>query len=149
MKTLVVYFSRKGYAKRIAEREAEKRYADLLSLSTPERTYGILGFWWCGRFGMHRWGMELSEYDCDVSAYEKVVLVSPIWVFTFCAPIRRFAELEAGRIKSAEYVFLHFSPPMKYDKSAASLDSLLKLRRDGYQSLCCMWGHIFSEKEFR
>ena len=63
MKTLVVYFSRKGYVACFAREKAEEMKADLLEIKTTERTKGILGFWWCGRFGMHRWGMPLEKAD--------------------------------------------------------------------------------------
>lgn len=148
MKTLVVYFSRKGYTEREAKSIAARENADLLRLQTAERTGGIAGFWWCGRFGMHRWGMKLLPYTADVRSYERVIICSPVWVFTFCSPVRSFAQRERGNIARAGYVFVHFSVPYVYTRAKASLDRLLGITADGYESVCCMWGHICGRKHF-
>lgn len=60
-KKIVVYFSRMGYTKTIALQEANKTGAVLYELKTTKKVDGILGFWWCSRFGMHRWGMPLKK----------------------------------------------------------------------------------------
>lgn len=46
-----------------------------------------LGFWWCGRFGMHKWCMNINV---DLKKYKKVKIVSPIWVFSISSPIKDF-----------------------------------------------------------
>lgn len=145
---LVVVFSRKGYAARVANEIAQRDNADILRLRTTERTEGILGFWWCGRFGMHRWPMPLAPYDVDVSAYKRVVLVSPIWVFDLCAPMRAFAQQCSGRVADAHYVFVHFSPLIGLGRTARWLDSTLGVTADGYESVGCIWGGLYGRKTF-
>ncbi len=149
MKTLVVYFSRKGYTARLAREKAEELGADLMEIRTTERTQGILGFWWCGRFGMHRWGMPIEAPKKSAEDYDKVIFCSPIWVFTFCAPIRRYAESVSGKVKAAEYIFVHFSLPMRYEKAAKKLDGILNTHAESYKSVCCMWGRFICKREFK
>lgn len=146
--TLVVYFSRKGYARRVATELAAQENADLLELRTTERTQGVLGFWWCGRFGMHRWHMPLVPYDTDVSAYRRVIVVSPIWVFTACAPVYAFARQESGRIARVSYAFVHFSPFMRYSGTVARLDATLGARNEGYESVACAWGIFYLRRRY-
>ena len=74
-----------GYTKKVAYEKANEIGANIIELKTKEKTDGTLGFWWCGRFGMHQWKM-----DIDLKKYKKVYIVSPIWVFNICAPIRDF-----------------------------------------------------------
>lgn len=88
-----------GYAKTIALEEANKTGAILYELKTTEKVDGTLGFWWCGRFGMHRWGMPLEKNDIDFSQFDEVTICSPIWVFSISAPIRRFCKLYSGKFK--------------------------------------------------
>lgn len=111
-KTLVVYFSRMKFTKRIAYVKADKESADILEIKTKERTEGTLGFWWCGRFGMHKWPMELLPIDVDLNKYDKVILVTPIWVFKMCGPMREFVikNKEILENKQVEIVFNHFNP---------------------------------------
>ena len=57
---LVVYFSRMGYVREKALEEANRIGADVYEIRSTERTEGTLGFWWCGRYGMHRWEMPIE-----------------------------------------------------------------------------------------
>lgn len=110
--TLVVYFSRKNYTKKIAYAKANKLKANICELKTKERTEGDAGFWWCGRFAMHRWGMELLPMDINLKEYKDIVIVTPIWVFRICAPVRRFI-VDNKRVlngKKVTLVFNHFNP---------------------------------------
>ena len=111
-KTLVVYFSRMKYTKRIAYVIADKEAAQIAELKTNERTEGTLGFWWCGRFGMHKWAMETLPIGQDLSAFDKIILVTPIWVFRMCAPMRDFVIKNQDVLcqKEVEAVFNHFNP---------------------------------------
>ena len=111
-KTLVVYFSRMNYTKKIAYTRADKENAEIVELKTNERTEGHLGFWWCGRFGMHKWPMETLPLTIDLNKYEKIIIVTPIWVFKMCAPIRDFVAKNKELLKSkdVEVIFNHFNP---------------------------------------
>lgn len=53
-KRLVVFFSRLGFVRKLAYEEAERTGAVLYEIKATEKTDGTLGFWWCGRYGMHR-----------------------------------------------------------------------------------------------
>ena len=37
-----------------------------------------LGFWWCGRFGIDKWCMNINDINVDLKKYKKVIIVSPI-----------------------------------------------------------------------
>lgn len=88
-----------GYTKNIALEEANKTGAVLYELKTTEKVDGILDFWWCSRFGMHRCGMSLEQIDIDFSQFEEVTICSPIWVYSIAAPIRSFCKLYSGKFK--------------------------------------------------
>ena len=60
---LVVYFSRMGYGKKLACEEANRTGAALYEIRSTEKTEGTGGFWWCGRFAMHHWPMEIEKID--------------------------------------------------------------------------------------
>lgn len=111
-KTLVVYFSRKQYTKRIAYETADVEKAAIIELKTNERTEGDLGFWWCGRFGMHGWPMETLPLNVDLGAFEKIILVTPIWVFRMCGPMRDLLQKNKDVLagKEVKATFNHFNP---------------------------------------
>ena len=138
---LVVYFSRMGYTKKVAYEEAEKQKADILELKAKEKTENTSGFWWCGRYGMHKWRMPIYDIDVDLKAYKKVIIVSPIWVFSVSAPIREFCFKYSESINSVEYIFVHFMNT-KFENVANEVDNILNKKREKFTSICLRLGKI-------
>ena len=136
---LVVYFSRMGYVKKLAYEIAEKTGAAVYEIRSTERTEGTLGFWWCGRFGMHRWDMPIRPIDVDLSAFEHVTVCAPIWVFALAAPVRTFCRQAAGQIREADYLLVHHTSG-RYDSAAREMDRLLGLKRTSLRSVQCKVG---------
>lgn len=139
--TLVVFYSRTGYTKKIAYQTADKLGADICEIKTSERTNGNVGFWWCGRFGMLKKAMPIEKVVADVCSYEKVVICSPVWVFGISAPIRGFMQAYAGKLKSVEYVFVHFMRA-KFARIADEADKILGVRRESFKSYSSHYGKI-------
>ena len=144
-KTLVVYFSRKKFTKKIAYETANKEKANIKELITKERTEGDLGFWWCGRFGMHAWPMETLPLDVDLNAYGKIILVTPIWVFKMCSPMRDFIIKNKDILnhKEVSITFNHFNPwlPKGAIKEVEKLITIKEVK-----SYTTMLGHAFIKK---
>ena len=136
---LVVYFSRMGYVKKLAYEIAEKTGAAVYEIRSTERTEGTLGFWWCGRFGMHRWDMPIRPIDVDLSAFEHVTVCAPIWVFALAAPVRAFCRQAAGQIREADYLLVHHTSG-RYESAAREMDRLLGLKHTSLRSVQCKVG---------
>lgn len=145
---LVVYFSRMGYTKKLALEEANRTGAQVLELRSTERTEGTLGFWWCGRYGMHRWAMPIGEITADLAGYDCVTICTPIWVFHLAAPVRAFCKEAAGKIKRARYVLVHHQRS-SYAEAAQEMDTLLHLQAERVTSVCCRRGSYLSHKVIR
>lgn len=138
-KRLVVYFSRMGYTRMAALQTAEKTGALLYEVKATERTTGALGFWWCGRYGMHRWAMPIEPITIDLTQFDHVTLCTPIWVFCLAAPMRTFCQQAAGKIKSADYILTHHTHA-KYSSAAREMDTLLGLSGTSVVSIACPIG---------
>ena len=138
-KRLVVYFSRMGYGERLALEEANRTGAAVCELRAAERTEGTPGFWWCGRYGMHRWAMPVEPVGADLAKYEHVTIVSPIWVFALAAPVRAFCGGAAGKIREADYILVHHTRG-RYENAAQEMDALLGVRHTALRSVQCKVG---------
>lgn len=138
---LVVFFSRMGYVKKIAYEYAEKSGADIYEIKASEKTDGTLGFWWCGRYGMHRWDMPIENIGIDLSAYNEVTVCSPIWVFSLAAPIRAFLRQANGKIKSANYILVHHTNGT-YKNAVAEADKLLGTEHNALINIRCRAGEF-------
>ena len=147
-KELVVYFSRMGYTKKLALEEANRSGAQVLEIHAAERTEGTLGFWWCGRYGMHRWAMPIEEISADLAGYDCVTICTPIWVFHPAAPTRAFCKAASGKLKRARYVLVHHRRT-SYAEAAEEMDELLCLKAERVTSVCCRRGEYLSQKELR
>ena len=136
---LVVFFSRMGYVRMLAYEEANRSGAEVYEVKSTERTEGTLGFWWCGRYGMHKWEMPIEPVSVDLSGYEHVTVCAPIWVFSVAAPMRSFCAQAAGRIKEVDYILVHHQSSA-YENAADEMDSLLGIKRTGFRSVRCRKG---------
>lgn len=83
-----MYFSRLGYVKKLACEAADETEAELYEIRSTERTGGTLGFWWCGRYAMHRWDMPIEPITAELEKYDSVTVCAPIWDFSLAAPVR-------------------------------------------------------------
>ena len=143
-KTLVIFFSRMKYTKKIAYIIANEENANIVELKCKERTKGTLGFWWCGRFGMHAWPMETYPLQEDIKKYEKIIIVTPIWVFRMCAPMRDFVSKNQDVLKNkgVKVVFNHFNPwlPKGAVKEMKKYANVVEVK-----SKTTMLGHTFKK----
>lgn len=136
--TLVIYFSRMNYTRKVAYEIATELKAELLELTTNERTDGTLGFWWCGRYGMHSWCMPINE-NVDLKKYKKIVICSPIWVFDICAPVRDFIDKNYKDLKNCDLILIHFNK-MKYNYVYDNLNKKYDLNINNKTTICSRKG---------
>ena len=139
-RNLVVYFSRMGYVKKQAYDTENRNGAAVYEVRSTERTAGTLGFWWCGRYGMHRRDMPIEPISVDLSSYTHVTICAPIWVFALAAPMRSFCRAAAGQIRSVDYILVHHTNGT-YKNAADEMDALLGIRRTSLCSIQCRTGN--------
>ena len=144
-KRLVVYFSRLGYGKKLAYRAANRTGAEIYEIRSTERTEGTLGFWWCGRFAMHRWDMPIEPIAVDLEKYDTVTICAPIWDFALAAPVRAFCRQASGKIKAVNYILVHHTSAV-YENAVREMDSLLNLTHSGFVSVRCKTGKFKTVK---
>lgn len=145
---LVVYFSRMGYTKKKALEAADRTGAEIYEVRAAERTSGTLGFWWCGRYGMHRWAMPIEDIGVQLEKYDHVTVCSPVWVFNLCAPMREFCKKASGRIRSADYILVHHQKSL-YANAVDEMDRLLGLKDTPAVSVCCREGRYLKQVRIR
>lgn len=145
---LVVYFSRMGYTKKKALEAADRTGAEIYEVRAAERTSGTLGFWWCGRYGMHRWAMPIEDIGVQLEKYDHVTVCSPVWVFNLCAPMREFCKKASGRIRSADYILVHHQKSL-YANAVDEMDRLLELKDTPAVSVCCREGRYLKQVRIR
>jgi menaquinone-dependent protoporphyrinogen IX oxidase len=103
MRTLVVFYSRSGTTRLVAEKIARGLGADTEELVDPTDRRGVRGYLRSGfdaRLG--RW-MPLEPVERDPMKYDLVVVGTPVWVSCISAPVRTFLGNNARRLRKVAF----------------------------------------------
>ena len=103
MKTLIIYFSRTGVTKKVAEILKEKLGADIETIDCRANYKGIIGYLRAGREGMKRLTPEINPLKSQPADYDLVIVGTPVWGFTMSSPVRSFLGKYKSRIKRAAF----------------------------------------------
>ncbi|MBN1857501.1 MAG: hypothetical protein JW846_11185 [Dehalococcoidia bacterium] len=103
MKTLVVYYSRSGNTKVIADEVAEALGADVEELKDTKNRQGAVGYMKSGRDAMKKTIAKLEPTTHNPADYDIVILGGAIWASTICSPTRTYAAEHKGSFKRVAF----------------------------------------------
>ena len=103
MKTLVVYYSRSGNTRKVADEIATVLKADEEELQDGKSRKGPVAFILAGREAMHKTTVTLQPLSHDPATYDMVVVGSPVWAGTVCSPVRTFLAKNRGKLKQVAW----------------------------------------------
>ncbi len=99
MKILVVYFSRSGRTRTVAEAIARRLNADLQEIVPLKGYKGFFGFIRGGYQATRRKTPVIQPLGRDLSAYDLVVFGTPIWGNRMSSPLRTCITEQKTKIK--------------------------------------------------
>jgi menaquinone-dependent protoporphyrinogen IX oxidase len=102
-KTLVVFYSRSGYTRRLARQIAAACDADLEELLLARSRLGWGGYVRSALEALTRTPSRLVPLEYDPSNYELVVIGTPIWVWRPSSPIRAYVAQHADAFKHVAF----------------------------------------------
>ena len=79
MKTLIVFFSRTGHTRKVAEKLQAELRCDLEELHDEKKRSGFWGYFFSGRDAMQKRPAKLTQLKSNPAEYELVILGTPIW----------------------------------------------------------------------
>ena len=103
LRTLVVYYSRSGTTKRVAEAIAEALGADVEEVIDKKRRAGALGFVVAGKDAARKKLTEIEPPTRDPSLYELVVVGTPVWAATVSCAIRTYLSQNKDRLPGVAF----------------------------------------------
>jgi hypothetical protein len=102
--TLVVYYSRTGRTRALAETLAAELDADIEEIREPGSSRsGILGFLRSGLAALRGVSAEIAPRQHDSGAYALVVIGGPVWLHRPSSPVRAYLSLECERLPRTAY----------------------------------------------
>lgn len=102
MKTLVVFYSRSGTTKRVAQEVAKALNADIDELIDKKSRKGFLGFLRAG-YDATRGKTTEIEFEKDPYDYDLVIVGTPIWNGRVTPAIRTYLLQNREKIKNAAF----------------------------------------------
>ena len=90
--TLVVYHSRSGHTRRVAQALAERLDADLDEIVVDTPRPGPLGYALCALEALMQCTPDLRRAAHDPARYSLVVIGTPVWFWSLSSPVHAWAR---------------------------------------------------------
>jgi len=90
MKALVVYYSRSGTTRKLAESISTALNCDVEEIYDTRKRNGILGFLHCGYEAYRKKTTVLKEVKNNPATYDVVLIGTPVWSSNVSSPIRTY-----------------------------------------------------------
>lgn len=97
-KTLVVFYSRSGTTRKIAQALAEALKCDLEEITEPKPRTGFLGYIRSLLEARGKRPSTIAPKKYDVSSYDLVVIGTPVWGWSLSSPIRAYLTTTASQL---------------------------------------------------
>jgi flavodoxin len=90
MKILIVYYSRTGSTKKVAEALQTQLACDIEEIKTKKSYAGPVGFILAGKEASQRALPEIEPTEKNLANYDLVILGTPIWAWNISSPLRTY-----------------------------------------------------------
>jgi flavodoxin len=100
---LVVYYSRTGTTRLVAEQVANALGADIEEVSDRANRMGRLGYFRSLFEGTFRRRSEIGPPVHELETYDLVLLGSPVWTGSVSSPVRSFIRRHRDRMKAVGF----------------------------------------------
>jgi flavodoxin len=102
-KTLVVFYSRSGTTRRIAEALSAALKCDLEVITEPRRRTGFLGYIRSLLEASRKRPSTIAPKKRDVSSYDLVVIGTPVWAWSLSSPVRAYLMAAASQLPKVAF----------------------------------------------
>jgi flavodoxin len=102
MKTLVVYYSKTGNTRRLAEEIAKQLCCDIEEIHDKKSRSGAAG-WFSGSRDAFRKFLTDIEYTLDSSEYDLVIIGTPVWSFGITPAVRSYFTRNIEKLNNVAF----------------------------------------------
>lgn len=102
MKALIVYSSRTGTTKIVAQKLAALLNCDIDEIKDSKNRQGVMGYLLCGKEAMQKTLPEI-QFEKDPFQYDLVIIGTPIWGWNMSSLTRSYLTKNKGKFKKVAY----------------------------------------------
>ncbi len=103
MKILIVYYSRTGTTKKVAEKIRGGLNCDIEEIIPVKNHKGILGFFLCGKESTQKILPTINLAIKNPADYDLIILGTPIWALSISSPMRAYLENNKEKFKKLAF----------------------------------------------
>jgi flavodoxin len=100
---LIVYYSRTGNTKKVAEDLVKALGCDVERIIDTKKRTGPLGYLFAGRDAGKSSLTKIEEPKRDPSSYDLVLIGTPVWNDSVSTPIRTYLSMQKNKIASVAF----------------------------------------------
>jgi len=127
MKPLVVYYSRTGNTRMVAERIASLLGCELAEIVDLKNRKGLFGFLGAGYSSYTRKLTQIKAPDQDPSAYDLIVVGTPIWAGNITPAVRTYLTKIVPEVaQEKKYALFYTSYSSEQPKAVKDFCTLIK-----------------------
>ncbi|WP_461207484.1 flavodoxin family protein [Clostridium sp. DL1XJH146] len=89
-KKLIVYYSKSGSTKKVAEILAEQLDGDIVKIIDNKNRNGLFGFIFSGRDAIKEKMADIKEISVDLKKYDNIIVGTPVWASKLSTPALTF-----------------------------------------------------------
>ena len=102
-KTLLVYYSRTGTTRAVADAISAALPCDVEEIVDTKNRLGVLGYFRSGFDAFFRRPSALKPTRCNPADYDLVIVGTPIWNASLSAPVRTYLTMHKGQPKKVAF----------------------------------------------
>jgi flavodoxin len=103
MKPLIIFYTRTGTTKKLAEDIAKVLKADTEEIFDTKKRSGIFGYLFGGRDAMRRRLTKIKPTKKDPGSYGVILVGTPIWGYNMAPAIRTYITANKAKFKKAAF----------------------------------------------
>jgi flavodoxin len=103
MKTLILFYSRTGTTRKVAEKIAKILEADIEEISDNINRSGLRGYLISGKEAVSKKNNKINPITHDVSDYDLVIIGTPVWAWTMSSPVRSLITEQKDKFKKVAF----------------------------------------------
>jgi len=103
MNTLVVYYSRTGRTKKLAEDIKNSLTCDIEEIFDTVKRSGPFGYLRSGRQAMKETLTVLKDSKRDLSLYDLIIIGTPVWANSLSAPVRTYLHQNKDHLNKVAF----------------------------------------------
>ena len=103
MKVMIVYYSRTGNTRLVAEKIADGSRAEIEEIRDKENRGGVFGFLKSGHEAIFKKFVDIRPINKNPEEYDLVAIGSPVWAGGLSSPVRSYMALYGRKIKNVAF----------------------------------------------